>query len=246
MSELGISIVIPAYNEEKFLPDTLKAVKRSQTNFIEGTPSAPPTEIVVVNNASTDKTSAIAEEFGARVVNFEKRNISAARNEGIRASRYSIIVMIDADSFLPENSLSEVFKLMKKGETIGGAFNVELITKKKVLAVVAPLYQSLVRAVAGISGAMFFFDRDSALAMGGFREDRLVAEDSSFSIDLRAHGKSHGRKQFVYLKEVTVGTLDRKKSDLLTTIQWVSKAVQAFFGRKQEIEDLDYWYKPKR
>lgn len=88
MSEMGISIVIPAYNEEKFLPDTLEAVKRAQTNFIEKIPSAPPTEIVVVNNASTDKTSVVAQEYGARVVDFEKRNISAVRNEGIRGARY--------------------------------------------------------------------------------------------------------------------------------------------------------------
>ena len=246
MPQIGISVVIPAYNEEKFLPDTLSAVHKAQSHILQNIPSAPPTEIVIVNNASTDKTALIAKELKARVVDHEVRNISAVRNAGIKAAQYSIIVMIDADSFLSENALTEVFRLMQKGETIGGGFNVKLITRKKILGVIAPAFQFAIRAIAGISGAMFFFDRDSALAMGGFREDRLAAEDSKFSMDLRAYGKANEGKRFVYLHHVNVGTLDRKDSDALTTLRWVRQALQAFLGRKQDVKDLDYWYNPKR
>jgi glycosyltransferase involved in cell wall biosynthesis len=246
MNQTGISVVIPAYNEEKFLPATLCAVQKAQAHFNQSIPSAPPTEIVIVNNASTDKTASVAVKLGARVVDHEVRNISSVRNAGIKAARYSTIVMIDADSFLSKNALTEVFILMKKGETIGGGFNVKLLTNKKLLGAAASAYQFAIRAIVGISGAMFFFDRDSAIAMGGFREDRLAAEDSMFSMDLRAYGKSNGGKSFVYLRHVIVGTLDRKESDLRTTFRWVSQAIQAFIGRKQHIKDLGYWYDPKR
>jgi glycosyltransferase involved in cell wall biosynthesis len=246
MSPTGISIVIPAYNEEKFLPDTLKSVHEAQAHFIRNFIPTPPTEIIVVNNASTDKTASVAKQLGARVVDHEVRNISSVRNAGIRTAQYSIVVMIDADSFLQDNALTEVYKLMKKGQTVGGGFNVKLISTKRSLRIAAAFFQVLIRAIAGISGAMFFFDRDSALAIGGFREDRLVAEDSTFSMGLRAYGKANGKKRFAYLSHVKVGTLDRKDSDVLTVFRWVSQALQAFLGHKQTIEELSYWYKPKR
>ena len=206
----------------------------------------PPTEIVVVNNVSTDQTAQVAAALGARVVECEIRNISAVRNAGIRAAQYSIVVMIDADSFLQDNAFTEVYSLMQKGKTIGGGFNVKFLAKKPLIRILAPIFQFFIRMVAGISGAMFFFDRDSALAFGGFREDRLVAEDSSFSIQLRAYGKIHGQKRFVHLGNVTVGTLDRKDTDFVTIFGWLSQALLAFLGRKQTIKELGYWYDPKR
>ena len=76
-----ISIVIPAFNEAKYLPNTLKAIKNSNRVFNSvGWES----EIVVCDNNSTDATSKIATENGARVV-FEPFNqISSARNSAAR------------------------------------------------------------------------------------------------------------------------------------------------------------------
>ncbi len=246
MSPIGISVVIPAYIEEKYLPETIKHIQLAQAHFIQNIHPAPPTEILVVNNASTDQTAKIARELGARVIDHEVRNISGVRNAGIKAAKYSVVVMIDADSHLQSNALTEVYLLMQKGKTIGGGFNVKIITHKKFYRLAASVFQVLVRALAGISGAMFFFDREAALKFGGFREDRLAAEDSIFARSLRAYGKINGQKKFAYLSHVTVGTLDRKDTDFFTLIGWVSKALQAFFGRKQTIEELNYWYDPKR
>jgi glycosyltransferase involved in cell wall biosynthesis len=246
MNPNGISVVIPAYNEENFLPATLKAVHEAQLHFREHVSPALPSEVVVVNNMSSDKTSEVATKLGARVVDHGIRNISAVRNAGIKAALYSTIIMIDADSFLQVDALTEVHKVMSQGRTVGGGFNVVLLTEKPVIRFAAAVFQSLVRGISGMSGAMFFFDRDSALAMGGFREDRLVAEDSTFAMGLRAYGKSHGGRTFNHLNHVKVGTLDRKDTDFLTIAGWLSQALMAFLGRKQRIEDLGYWYDPKR
>lgn len=261
MNPNGISVVIPAYNEAKFLPATLRAIQIAQARFTQdqvseiralgsrsasSVPAWPPIEVIVVNNASTDDTAAVAQELGVRVIDHEIRNISSVRNAGIRAAQYPIVVMIDADSFLPEHAFTEVVQVMRRGDVIGGAFHVKILTENRLLAVLAPLFQRVIRAIAGISGAMFFFNRDAAIAMGGFREDRLAAEDSRFSLDLIRYGRDHGGRRFVYLRQVTVGTLDRKDSDLRTSFRWMRLALQAFMGRKQDIKDLDYWYDPKR
>ena len=89
-----ISIVIPAFNEAKYLPNTLKAVKNSTKVFdAAGWES----EIVLCDNNSTDATSKIAKAHGVRVV-FESFNqISAARNAAARAARGDWLVFVDAD-----------------------------------------------------------------------------------------------------------------------------------------------------
>ncbi len=81
MSAQGISVVIPAYNEELFLPATLLAVKKAANHFFANYNL--PTEVIVVNNLSTDKTEIIAKNLGATVINHSVRNISSVRNAGI-------------------------------------------------------------------------------------------------------------------------------------------------------------------
>ena len=74
------SVIIPAYNEEKYLPAALSAVNKA----IETAPMVG--EVVVVDNNSTDRTAAIAAELGARVVFEPVNQISRSRNAGAKAA----------------------------------------------------------------------------------------------------------------------------------------------------------------
>ena len=76
---MDVSVIIPAYNEESYLPQTIGAIKSSILELpqLEW-------EIIVVDNVSTDLTSQIAEELGARVVLEANRGISKARNRGAK------------------------------------------------------------------------------------------------------------------------------------------------------------------
>ncbi|MFO0882482.1 MAG: glycosyltransferase family A protein [Candidatus Saccharimonadales bacterium] len=86
-----ISIVIPAYNEADFLPRCLKSLQAQE--------NAPPHEVIVVDNASTDNTAVIARQFGARVVRETEQGVVHARQAGLEAAKGEIIVSTDADSF---------------------------------------------------------------------------------------------------------------------------------------------------
>lgn len=243
MAARGVSIVIPAYNEESFLPATLAAANEACAHFSASHNF--PWEIVVVNNASTDRTEAVALSHGAKVVLHEVRNISSVRNVGIKAASYDLIVMIDADSFLPLDGLVKIWSVMESHQYVGGSLGVKVLTEKVGLKILAPIFQYLVDLTSGIQGAMFFFWRDAAIEIGGFSEDRLVAEDSVFAISLRRYGVKKNQK-FLRLRTVIVGTLDRKDSDLRTLLSMVFKAFQGLIGVKQSKEDLKYWYEPKR
>ena len=85
-----ISFIVPAYNEEAELPGTLHAIRSAAAAYRH--------EIVLVNDGSTDATGAIGEEFGARVISIECRQIAAARNAGAAAARGNIFIFVDAES----------------------------------------------------------------------------------------------------------------------------------------------------
>lgn len=94
---MRISIVIPAYNEERYLPKTLKSLTRLTRQ---------PDEVIVVDNNSTDKTPKIAQQFGAKVIRVPKKTIGFARQKGLEAATGDIIAETDADTVVPPHWLT--------------------------------------------------------------------------------------------------------------------------------------------
>jgi len=96
-----VSVVIPAYNEEHYLPACLEALQQ-QTYPSESF------EMIVVDNASTDETATIAQRFGARVVYEPVKGIARARQRGFEVARGEIIASTDADTVVPPSWLSHI------------------------------------------------------------------------------------------------------------------------------------------
>ncbi len=92
---LSLSLVIPAYNEERHLAACLDAVSRQ---------AVMPSEVIVVDNNSTDRTAEIARSYPfVRVVQEPRQGIVFARNAGFDAARGDIIGRIDADTIIPSD-----------------------------------------------------------------------------------------------------------------------------------------------
>lgn len=108
---MKISIVIPALNEEGIVGKTVKSVPREKLNE-----KGLETEIVVVDNASTDNTAQEAAEAGARVVREEKRGYGNAYLRGFKEAKGDIIVMGDADGTYPLDTTYEFIQPILKGE----------------------------------------------------------------------------------------------------------------------------------
>lgn len=99
-------MVIPAYNEEKYIKSCLVSV----TDQI-----VPADEIIVVNNNSTDKTGVIAGGFDVKVINEKKQGITPARNRGFNEAKYEIIARCDADAIVPNDWIKKIKMNFKKG-----------------------------------------------------------------------------------------------------------------------------------
>lgn len=81
------SVIIPAFNEEQHIADTLQALMLNNGNL----------EIIVVDNGSTDRTAVIAIQQGVDVISFPSGTIAAVRNRGVKASSSEVLIFIDAD-----------------------------------------------------------------------------------------------------------------------------------------------------
>jgi glycosyltransferase involved in cell wall biosynthesis len=109
-----ISVVIPALNEEKYIGQCISSL----------TAQTYPTElyeIVVVDNASTDRTSEIARELGAKVVYERRRGVSRARHRGVAEASGEIIAGTDADTIAPPTWLEEIATTFRADGGLGAA-----------------------------------------------------------------------------------------------------------------------------
>ena len=95
-----VSFVIPAWNEESVLGPTLEALDVARRRLAE------PSEVIVADDSSTDRTADIARQRGAKVVSIHHRQISATRNAGAREATGDLLVFIDADTLVSPEALS--------------------------------------------------------------------------------------------------------------------------------------------
>jgi glycosyltransferase involved in cell wall biosynthesis len=114
-----VSVIIPAYNEEKYLPETLASVRNALSVISH------PSEIILVDNDSNDKTAQIAESYGAMVFRQQEHNISGVRNTGAENSTGDILVFIDADTVVPQKLLRKITEVMQDEKCLGGAVSVQ-------------------------------------------------------------------------------------------------------------------------
>jgi glycosyltransferase involved in cell wall biosynthesis len=109
---MKISFVIPAYNEEFYLGKCLRSV----LSQLDKQPDLD-AEVIVVNNASTDKTREIALSFQkVRVIDEMKKGLVPARTAGYKATTGDLIANIDADTVMPDGWLDKVLELFSKNE----------------------------------------------------------------------------------------------------------------------------------
>jgi glycosyltransferase involved in cell wall biosynthesis len=171
----SISFIIPAYNEEHLIGRTLSAVGDATRALGE------PAEVIVVDDASTDRTAAIAREHGARVVSVHCRQIAGTRNAGARAAVGELLVFVDADTLVTEGAVRAAIAAMRGGAVGGGCairFDGPLPLYGRVLAAVAvPLY----RVVRLASGCFLFCTREAFRAAGGFDETLFGAEEAAIA-----------------------------------------------------------------
>lgn len=240
-----ISLVIPAYNEARLLPHLLASVAEAARAYPRG-PSA--VETIVADNASTDRTAAIAMDHGARVVTVAKRAIAAARNAGAAAARGEIVGFTDADMRIHPGTFEAIERALGSDRVVGGATGVTLDRWSLGLAVTFAVAVPMVWLTRFDTGVVFCRRADFE-AIGGYDERLKLAEDVKFLLALRRLGRSR-RQRLTRLTRVKAIASTRKfdeHGDWHYFTMLPSVALGFALGRRAALGEMEkYWYEPKR
>jgi glycosyltransferase involved in cell wall biosynthesis len=190
---MRLSFVVPAYNEEAYLPACLESILSqigSQTD--SRTSGLPPgtCEIIVVNNASTDRTREVALRYpGVTVVNEPRKGLTFARQAGFAASTGALIANVDADSRLTPGWVAKVLTTFAEAEASAAADThrplaafsgplvyYDLTPRQRVLVHVFymtawttyAINRYILRVGSMVQGGNFVVNRAALEAIGGF------------------------------------------------------------------------------
>ncbi|MDA8364160.1 MAG: glycosyltransferase [Gammaproteobacteria bacterium] len=191
---MRISIIIPAYNEERYLPGCLQGV----LDEIAGCPDPASVEVIVVDNASTDRTAEVAGAFrGVRVVREPQKGLTRARQKGLSEARGDILAYVDADTRMPSGWITHVLRTFDSSRDVvcvsGPYIYYDASLVERVLSwlywtvLAVPAYW-IIRYM--VVGGNFAARKDALIAIGGFDTDiAFYGEDTNIARRLHVAGK---------------------------------------------------------
>ena len=188
---MKISIIIPAFNEERLLGQSLAEVRRSLAGFSE---RGWATELIVCDNNSTDRTAEIARAAGAKVVFEPVNQIARARNTGASAATGDWLVFVDADSHPSADLMRDVAEAIVSGQFIAGGSTLRMEIKNRIGQFIAAGWNRVSRMRRLMAGSFIFVDTTAFRAVGGFSHELFAGEELDLSLRLQQHGRASGRR----------------------------------------------------
>lgn len=212
-----ISVIIPAFNEEKYITPTLEALQKQ---------TFPDYEIIVVANGCTDKTEQLLKVHKSeklRHLSLPQANVSVARNAGALNAQGEILVFVDADTQLAEDSLQKIKEEFTPDYSVATTKSAPDVNSWKFKAAMAyKNFHNYTKFYQGCSGVLICRKQDFH-AVQGYPADIVVKEHRKLIQKLKEKGK--------YRCINTVATTSMRRFE-----QWgLGKAV--FYWTKQWIKD---------
>jgi len=208
---LSLSVIIPAYNEEKYLAECLDSLLGLEGEVAD-------LEIVVVDNGSTDRTASVARERGAVVVDSTASTIAGVRNDGAARSHGAFLIFLDADCTVQPGWAAAIKEDLQEEEVVAVGSYPTVPAEGSTW--VQRTWSSLLRSPGGKGRARWLPSANMAIVaevfsqLGGFNEELQTCEDADLSYRLAAVGKVVGdpRMSVVHHREpATLAEFFRKE-----------------------------------
>jgi glycosyltransferase involved in cell wall biosynthesis len=230
-----ISFVVPAHNEEAVLGATLDALLTAARAL------GKEFEVIVVDDASTDRTGEIAQQAGAEVLKVNLHQISAVRNAGAKVARGEVLIFVDADTLVYEPTVRGVLAALESG-AVGGGARVKLeANAPRWSKIFTALIVMLFFRMRWAAGCFVFARREVFERIGGFDQQYFLAEELFISRALKRHGK------FVIVPEPVVTSARKFRTytprDLLGALVSLLRGGPASWKTR---EGARWWYEAKR
>jgi len=237
---MSVSVIVPAYNEEKYLGETLKSIQRAG-EFLNKKLSVS-TEVIVVDNASTDSTPAIALSFGASLVLETKHNVAAVKNVGARSAKGNVLVFVDADTIVPEELLWRINECLVSPTCFGGAVDTDYRPAKTSVRIYLQVWRILGKLAGMAQGATQFCRREVYASMDGYDESLYMGEDVDFFWRMKQFAR-RGNGHVCFIEDIQVVPSTRRfdQWSFWRTLIWTNPLFVLAFRRKTRV--WRRWYK---
>ena len=234
---MKLSVIIPAYNEEAYLPATLDSIQAAAAQL----GAVVVVEVIVVDNASDDGTANVARETGAKLVHEPVRGISYARNSGARSAVGDVLIFIDADVIAPPNLLAAICQAMSDSGCVGGAVDVEYRPKRFAMRFYLLAWRLLARLTGMAQGPAQFCRRSVFEELGGYDPQVWIGEDVDFYWSLKKFAKdTNGTVRSIRCPRVRPSSRRFDKWPLWKVLLWTNPLFIALFRRRRTFWDA--WY----
>jgi glycosyltransferase involved in cell wall biosynthesis len=190
-----ISIVIPAHNEEAYLPRTLDALKQQDY---------PRFEVIVVANGCQDRTTEVAQKRCDRLIALSQKGLGVARNLGARMAKGELLLFLDADTTLDPSALSVIAENFSKAHaagTVQGRPDGQRHAYRLIYLVKNSLHRWSIHE--GSSGVIICW-KEHFMRIGGFDEGLEMRENSELIKRLKRFGR------YKYLGRIAATTSMRR------------------------------------
>ena len=239
-----LSIVIPAFNEARLIHQSLHSVT---TSIAANQHSWFTSEIIVVDNNSTDNTAELARLAGATVV-FEPINqIGRARNAGAAHATGDWLLFLDADSLLSPGLLADILQLIESGKYVGCGSTLRMDGLPWWANMTLRFWTAVSVLCRWAAGALVVCRRDAFQEVGGFDQDLYALDEVALSKQLKRWGRRRGL-QFTILTGHPLETSSRKVS-LYSGREIAGQIFRVLLLPRRTLRDkkqLSVWYDGRR
>jgi glycosyltransferase involved in cell wall biosynthesis len=241
---MRISVVVPAYNEERLIGETLRRIQSASESFTRRNWGI---ELIVCDNNSSDRTAEVARAAGATVV-FEPINqIARARNRGAAAATGDWLVFVDADSHPNPALFDAVAAQIESGRCVAGGSTVKLDGNYTVGRIITHLWNWISRFGCWLAGSFIFCETAAFRKIGGFSHELFASEELELTKRLKKYARATG-KRIVILHGHPVITSARKLH-LYTPREYFRFLTRTVFSRGKTLRDPQAcftWYDGRR
>lgn len=209
-----ISVVIPAYNEEKYIGATLQSLLESMKECPEEI------EIIVVNNNSTDNTCKVALGYdGVKCFYYPILGRELAKNFGAEKAFGETLCFVDADCLVSVDFFAEISEKAQNPYFIGGGMKYVKMTRYSLGLFIGLVPIALTMFLNQITIGAFWARKDVFDAIKGFRTTTF--DDIDFAIRMKKYAKKH-QKKFESLKKSYL-IWSTRKADIFGDWFWLYK-----------------------
>jgi len=189
-----ISVIVPAFNEEKLIAGSLRCMKEAARSF-DG--RGWETELIVCDNNSTDATAALARTGGAQVVFEPVNQIARARNTGAAAARGDWFLFVDADSRPTPELFAEAAAQIESGRCLAGGCTIRMDERHFMADRVTSLWNLVSRMTRWAAGSFVFCEAEAFRKVGGFNLELFASEELELSKRLKKLARATGKKMVI-------------------------------------------------